>query len=71
MVRLLSNTKTVFIALLTLVFIGGCEKSFLDIDPPFTQDAENYFSTADDYEQALIGAYDLLQASYLTVWTLN
>lgn len=68
MIRLLSNSKAGFITLLTLVFIGGCEKSFLDIDPPFTQDAENYFNTADDYEQALIGAYDLLQASYLTVW---
>jgi hypothetical protein len=68
MIRLLSNTKTVLIALLMFVFIGGCEKSFLDLDPPYTQDAENYFNTADDYEQALIGAYDLLQASYLTVW---
>lgn len=45
----------------------GC-KDFLDVDPPYTQDAENYFQTQEDYERALIGAYDLLQASFLSVW---
>lgn len=38
------------------------------MEPPFTQDAGNYFNTAEDYELALIGAYDPLQASFLTLW---
>lgn len=45
----------------------GC-KDFLAVEPPFTQDAENYFLTEEDYENALVGAYDLLQASFLSVW---
>ena len=47
--------------------IPGCEK-FLDLDPPYVQDAENYFLTPEDYENALVGAYDLLQGSFLSVW---
>jgi len=46
---------------------SGCKK-FLNIDPPYAQDAENYFQNQSDYELALIGAYDLLQASFLSVW---
>ena len=45
----------------------GCEK-FLNVNPPFTQDAENYFQTPADYEMALTGAYDLLQSTFMNVW---
>ena len=58
-----------YAVLLTAVgfIIPGCEK-FLDLDPPYVQDAENYFLTPEDYENALVGAYDLLQGSFLSVW---
>ena len=59
--------KIVTLLSLAVIFIGGCKK-FLDLDPPYTQDAENYFENPKDYEMALIGAYDLLQASFLTLW---
>lgn len=52
---------------LAILLFTGCQK-FLDIDPLFTQDAENYFETPVDYERALTGAYDLLQSSFITVW---
>ncbi len=56
------------IAVITLVFLAvtalsGCKK-FLKVDPPYTQDAENFFQTQEDYERALTGAYDLLQSSF-------
>jgi starch-binding outer membrane protein, SusD/RagB family len=50
-----------------VIVISGCKK-FLDIDPPYSQDAENFFTNESDYERALIGAYDLLQGSFLSVW---
>jgi tetratricopeptide (TPR) repeat protein len=50
-----------------VILCGGCNK-FLEVDPPYGQDAENYFQNPNDYEMALIGAYDLLQASFLSVW---
>lgn len=51
-----------------LLFINsGCDK-FLAVDPPYTQDAENFFQTPEDYERALTGAYDLLQGSFMSLW---
>jgi hypothetical protein len=47
--------------------LPSCEK-FLNVDPPYAQDAENFFQTPEDYERALVGAYDLLQSSFLTLW---
>lgn len=45
----------------------ACEK-YLDVDPAFAQDAENYFNSPEDYELALTGAYDLLQGSFMNIW---
>jgi tetratricopeptide (TPR) repeat protein len=56
--------SALFIASATFV---ACE-DYLDVQPPFAQGAENYFNTPEEYELALIGAYDLLQASFLNVW---
>ncbi|MFK8039692.1 MAG: RagB/SusD family nutrient uptake outer membrane protein [Crocinitomicaceae bacterium] len=58
-----------YLLVLSLVLIvnNGCKK-FLAVDPPFTQDAENFFKTPEDYERALIGAYDLLQGSFMSLW---
>jgi tetratricopeptide (TPR) repeat protein len=47
--------------------ITSCDNQ-LEIDPLYAQDADNFFNTPQDYERALIGAYDLLQTSYLTQW---
>jgi hypothetical protein len=59
---------------ITVVFLGGllflnmgCKK-FLDVDPPYLQDAENFFLTPEDYDRALTGAYDLLQGTFMSVW---
>ncbi|SMC84462.1 RagB/SusD family nutrient uptake outer membrane protein [Moheibacter sediminis] len=49
-------------AFLTLPY--GCETD-LETDPIYTQDSENYFNNPDDYYRGLIGAYDLLQSTYL------
>ena len=43
-------------------------KKFLDVDPAYTQDADNFFNTPVDYQRALTGAYDLMQGSFMSVW---
>jgi tetratricopeptide (TPR) repeat protein len=58
---------TIIFMLLILPSMFSCKK-FLDIDPLYTQDAENFFETPNDYQRALTGAYDLLQSSFMTVW---
>ena len=40
----------------------------MDVDPPYTQDAENFFLNEQDYLRALTGAYDLLQGVYVSYW---
>ena len=57
----------ILIAVLALGFGTACEK-FLDVQPKYVQDAENYFNSKSDYELALIGAYDLLQGTFLVNW---
>lgn len=63
--------KTFFISISIAVFglfvFNSC-KGYLDLDPPYTQDAENFFENPSDYERALTGAYDLLQGSFLDLW---
>ena len=61
------NTTFLFLLVGACSFFSGCEK-FLNVTPPFTQDAENYFQTSADYEKALTGAYDLLQSTFMNVW---
>jgi hypothetical protein len=57
----------ILLAIIVLGSFTACEK-FLDVQPAYTQDAENYFNSKSDYELALIGAYDLLQSSFLINW---
>ena len=65
-----SMKKAIKIFSITLsfsVFSFGCSK-FLELDPPYTQDAENFFQNESDYLRALTGAYDLLQGIYVSFW---
>ena len=38
---------------ITFSLLNNCSK-FLDLDPPYTQDAENFFNNEDDYLRALM-----------------
>ena len=53
------------IALLALVPLS-CSDEFLDVDS-FDEDSENFFNSEQDYQDALIAAYDLLQSTYINV----
>jgi hypothetical protein len=56
---------------LGIVLLGAisisCTDSFVERDPVYSIDSENYFNSESDYYNALIGAYDLLQSSYVNV----
>lgn len=57
--------NTTFILILSIGFLIACSDSYVDIPPEYSIDSENYFNVEDDYDQALIAAYDLLQTTYL------
>jgi hypothetical protein len=45
----------------------SCGDEFIDRKSPYSIDSENFFNSEDDYQQALIGAYDPLHSTYLNV----
>jgi len=52
--------------LFSTVFIS-CSDEFVKTKPPYSIDSENYFNSEEDYNNALIAAYDLLQSTYANV----
>lgn len=54
-----------FITLLVVVSVMISCDDYLDILPEGEQNSENYFNSQQEYEDALIGVYDLLGTNYL------
>ncbi len=44
----------------------SCSDNYVDVDS-FDENSENYFNSEQDYQDALIAAYDMLQSTYLNV----
>jgi hypothetical protein len=55
-----------YILLLSVFIAFSCSDDFVDVDPE-AENSEDFFNTEADYQNALIGAYDLLQSTYLNV----
>jgi len=51
-----------FLVASLFVFTLGCDE-FIEVEPK-GEIAEIYFNSSEDYEKVLIGAYDLLQATF-------
>ena len=45
----------------------GCSEEYLEKTKEYNIDSENYFNSEADYYNALIGAYDILQSTYVNV----
>lgn len=58
-------SKIIVCVVMTLQF--NCTDEFIQRDPVYSIDSENYFNSESDYYNALVAAYDLLQASYVNV----
>jgi starch-binding outer membrane protein, SusD/RagB family len=57
--------KIALTVLVTLsVGVFSCSDDFVKISPEYSIDSENYFNSEDDYYNALVAAYDLLQTTY-------
>lgn len=61
------NIITAIIAFSILTFTTSCGDEFVERTPPYQISGENYFNSRADYENALIGVYDILQSSYVNV----
>lgn len=61
------NIKISYFIMSLLLIITSCSDEFVNEKPPYSIDSESYFNNKQEYENALIGAYDMLQSSYLNV----
>ena len=60
------NNKIVAFVVATLTLVS-CSDDFTEVNPPYGINSESYFAAEDDYYNALIGAYDVLQSTYVNV----
>lgn len=60
------NIKNTILLLALCSCIFSCSDDFVNVKSD-NENSENYFNTEADYQKALIGAYDLLQSTYLNV----
>jgi tetratricopeptide (TPR) repeat protein len=54
----------------TAILLGttsSCSDDFAQRTPAYSIDSENYFNSKEDYERALIAAYDMLHSTYVNV----
>jgi len=56
--------KLIFTVLTVSLLTFSCTDDFVEISPEYSIDSENYFNSVDDYYDALIAAYDMLQSTY-------
>jgi len=59
-------TKTL-LAIVIVMGTNSCSDTFLEETDRYSIDSETFFNSEDDYYKALIGAYDMLQSTYVNV----
>lgn len=69
--KAIQNIKHKMMKKISLLFVllvsFGCSDDFVEVAPPFTISSETFFQTEEDFENALVGAYDILQSTYINV----
>lgn len=61
----MKNLKITYI-FIALFVMASCSDDFVDVESN-NENSEDYFNSEEDYQDALIAAYDLLQSTYLNV----
>ncbi|MCB0806970.1 MAG: RagB/SusD family nutrient uptake outer membrane protein [Bacteroidales bacterium] len=61
--KILNKTAIAGFILISL-FVNSCTDDFVEVSPQYSIDSENYFNAEEDYYNALVAAYDLLQTTY-------
>ncbi len=55
--------------LLSMYVLVSCNEGYTDVQPQFQINSETYFNTPEDYQDALVGAYDATANTYINVLT--
>ena len=57
---------TTVLLVASFVAIGSCSDDFVDVASQ-DENSDEYFNSEEDYQKALLGAYDLLQTTFANV----
>jgi len=66
MVGLKEKMARIIVLIFSMFVCFSCSDDFVDV-ASFDQDSENFFNSEEEYQSALIAAYDLLHATYINV----
>ncbi|HZK94937.1 MAG TPA: RagB/SusD family nutrient uptake outer membrane protein [Prolixibacteraceae bacterium] len=58
----------IHIIILTAMLLVGCKKDFINLLPISTASVDALYKTDKDFQDAVIGCYDILQNQYRTFW---
>lgn len=61
------NINRIISSFLLILITVSCTTDFVEVDPPYAVTSESFFQSEEDFKNALIGAYDVLQATYVNV----
>jgi hypothetical protein len=64
--KAMNINKLIYPLVVVTMLLSSCSDDFVDVESQ-NESSENYFNSEQDYQNALIGAYDLLQSTYLNV----
>lgn len=67
MKKYINNVIKIVITLGCVMSTNSCADSFLEETERYSIDSETFFNSEADYYDALVGAYDLLQSTYVNV----
>ena len=59
--------KLVFIFTTSLFILSACSDDYLNNSKIYAEDSESFFNSEADYYNALVGAYDPLQSTFINV----
>lgn len=59
--------KKIALFLICITLSISCSDDFVDVTPPYSINSETFFNSEEDFQNALIGSYDVLQATYVNV----
>lgn len=60
--------NTISIIILTAILLVGCKKDFINLLPISSASVDALYNTDKDFQDAVIGCYDLLQRQYRNFW---
>jgi starch-binding outer membrane protein, SusD/RagB family len=63
MISKFKKMKKVFLYIIPLLLLisGACRKNFLTLSPPTQENAATFYTTANDFQEALVGVYQALR----------